>query len=203
MTRDVKPRPSSRGDGSTRARLIDAAQRLFWSQGYEATSLAQILEEADARGGSLYHYFKTKTDIVIAVLDRYVEQLEPVLIQPIADQTNDPMERVMALLNGYRELLERTNFEMGCPIGALALELSDADDDVRAGIQANFDAWKRAVAGWLSGVAFVPGIEPHDVAGFVLTVMEGAVMQSQAARDLAPFDASIAQLRRYFDSIRA
>ena len=62
----------------TRDRLIDAARKLFWAQGYEVTSVAEILKKAEVNSGSLYYHFKSKEDLLLAVLDRYKELRLPI-----------------------------------------------------------------------------------------------------------------------------
>lgn len=52
----------------TRDRLIEAAMRLFWKKGYQSTSVTDILAAAGANSGSLYHFFPTKQNVLLAVL---------------------------------------------------------------------------------------------------------------------------------------
>ena len=61
----------------TRKRLVETARRLFHEQGYTATGIAQILDAAKARSGSLYYFFPTKEDLVLAVLEKYKDLLAP------------------------------------------------------------------------------------------------------------------------------
>src|ERR1043165_7550135 len=107
----------------TRDKLIQAARNLFWAQGYAATGVAQILKTAGVNSGSLYHFFPTKEDLLLAVLDWYTDNLYPQVIQPVLDRVVDPIERVFGILDGYRQAILHTNFLFGCPIGNLVLEL--------------------------------------------------------------------------------
>src|SRR6266849_3566364 len=108
----------------TRERLVQTARRLFHEQGYTATGLAQILDAADANSGSLYYFFPTKEDLLLAVLETYKGLLRPFVIEPVLQRISDPIERVFGILDGYRQKLLQTEFQYGCPIGNLALELS-------------------------------------------------------------------------------
>lgn len=189
----------------TRDRLIEAARRLFWERGFETTSLADVAEKAGARGGSLYYFFRTKEDLLLGVLDRYVELLWPAVIQPAFARSTDPIERIYTILEGYREGLIFTGFAHGCPIGNLALEVSDEYPRAREKIATNFTGWKTWIRKCLEEAASrLPShLNRERLATFVLTVMEGAVMQSRAHHSLEPFDASVAELRDYFQRLIA
>ena len=66
----------------TRERLVLAAMKLFGEKGYLSTSVQDILREAGANAGSLYHFFPTKQDVLVAVLDMYRAGIEPMLLAP-------------------------------------------------------------------------------------------------------------------------
>ncbi|HET7598700.1 MAG TPA: TetR/AcrR family transcriptional regulator [Gemmatimonadales bacterium] len=190
---------------ATRERLVDVAMRLFWLKGYGATSIAHILHEAGANSGSLYHFFPTKQDLLLAVLERYREGIYPMLLDPAWRGVSDPVERIFALLARYRQALERTDCAYGCPIGSLALELHEPDPPVRELLAANFAGWTAAVRRCLDQAAdrLPPGTDRSALASFVLAVMEGGVMQARTHRTLAAFDASVARLRDYFARLEA
>lgn len=184
---------------TTRDRIIDAARELFWTQGYEATGLKDVLEQAGAHSGSLYYFFKSKQDLLLAVLDWYLANLEPEVLRPAFARTDDPVERVFAVLGGYRVMLEMTGYTKGCPIGNLAIE-ADELPAAREKVAQNFTNWAAAIEACLdtAGERLPANLDRRRLAQFILTVMEGAVMQARAYRDLAPFDAAVEQLRDYF-----
>jgi TetR/AcrR family transcriptional repressor of nem operon len=189
----VPPKP-------TRDRLVDAALYLFWLQGYTATGIAEILARANANAGSFYHFFKTKEELLLAVLELYIQSLEPVVVQPILGQITDPVERVFGILEFYRRNLLATGCTYGCPIGRLALEIPEEQFRVHKRLADNFDGWTAAVEKCLEDARerFPVGTNLKTLSKFVLTVMEGGVMQSRAHRDVGPFDASVEHLREYF-----
>ncbi|MCA9256492.1 MAG: TetR/AcrR family transcriptional regulator [Phycisphaerales bacterium] len=191
-------------DVSTRDKLIEAAMRLFHEQGYAATGVATILRESGVNSGSMYHYFPTKEALLHGVLDRYEELLWPVVLQPAFDSTTDPVERIFAVMAGYRHGLEMTSCGMGCPIGNLALEMSDTYPDVRAHLAKLFGMWCDGIRKCLDDAATTlrPEVDRSSLAEFVLSVMEGAMMLARARRELAAFDRSIAHLRAYVEGLR-
>ncbi len=189
---------------STRDRIVIEAMRLFWEKGYASTSIADILKAADANAGSLYHFFPGKQDVLTAVLDAYQAGIRPMLLEPAWAGVDDPVERIFALLARYRQLLVDTGCTYGCPIGYLALELHEPDPVVRVRIAANFDGWVDAIEECINAARarFPADIDPRRLAHFVLTTMEGAVMQARTYRTVETFDQSIAELRRYFDALQ-
>ena len=187
----------------TRERLIAAAMQLFWRKGYAATSVAEILEQANVKSGSLYHFFPGKQDLLLAVLERYREGLRPMLLEPAWARVSDPIARVFALLARYRASIVQTDCTYGCPIGALALELHEPDPPVREALAVNFHGWTSAVEECLAqaGARLPAGVDRRELAQLVLTVMEGGVMQARTHRDVAYFDGSVRQLAVYFDAL--
>ena len=182
----------------TRARLIDAARYLFWEKGYAATGLADILGRAQANSGSFYHFFESKDALLRTVLETYVEMLKPHLLAPVRAKARTPLDEVFGLLESYRARLIDTDCTYGCPIGRLALEIDPENTPAHALIARNFDGWTAEVAGALRRANVRA---PDDVAVFVLTVMEGAVMQARAHRSVDLFDTCIRQLRMHIKAL--
>ena len=188
-----------------RERIIDAAMELFWAKGYNSTSIADILGRTRLNSGSLYHAFPGKQDILLAVLERYRDGLYPMLVDPAWQDVADPVERIFALLARYRSMIVETDCTYGCPIGSLALELHDADPAVRQLLADNFAGWVGAIERCLDAAAdrLPPDLDRRALAEFVLTAMEGGVMQSRTHRDIAHFDRGVAMLRDHFEMLLA
>ena len=187
----------------TRSRLLLTAMQLFWEKGYHSTSIADVLQAAKVNSGSLYYFFPSKADLLAAVLDLYHEGIGPMLLEPACAGVEDPIERIFALLARYRKSLADTDCFYGCPIGSLALELHEPDPAVRERLARNFDAWIEAVAECLlQAKSRLPAdLNRRELAQFVLTTMEGGVMQARTFRDINYFDAAVRQLRQYFKSL--
>jgi len=187
----------------TREKLIETARNLFLQNGYGNTGVAQILKTADVGSGSLYHFFPTKEDLLLAVLHKYKELLHPMVIQPVFDRVTDPIERIFGVLDGYRQMLVMMQFSMGCPIGNLALELSNSHPAARQLLAENFTGWRLAIEKCLNDAAdrLPENVSAEGLAQFVLTTMEGAVMLARTYRNLEPYNNAVSQLRDYFDRL--
>lgn len=190
---------------ATRERLIEAAMELFAFQGYAATGLAQIARKAGVLPGSLYYFFPTKQDLLLATLRQRKELLWPDVLQPIWQRHDDPIERVFGLLGGYRGMLELTGFAHGCPIGNLVIEVAQTHPEVRGLLVQNFDNWLDAIERCFveSSHRLPPDIVPRQLAVFVLTTMEGAVMLARAYRSFEAYDAAVLHLRDYVERLLA
>ena len=187
---------------TTRDRIVHAAMELFWRKGYGSTSISDILETAKVNSGSLYYFFKGKQELLVAVLEAYRDGIDEMLLEPSWGEVEDPVEKVFALLGIYRRLLVETDCFYGCPIGSLALELHEPDPEVRELIAANFANWTEAVRGCLEEAGLKDGTDTQALAELVLTVMEGAVMQTRTYRDIGHYDRAIEQLRDYIGCLR-
>jgi TetR/AcrR family transcriptional repressor of nem operon len=190
---------------STYQRIVQSALYLFWLQGYAATGIAEILERSDAQAGSFYHFFKTKEELLLAVLEVYLQTLAPIVVDPVAIRLQDPIERVFGILEFYRGNLLATGCTYGCPIGRLALEIPEEQFRVHKRLADNFDGWTSAVKAFLEDARDRLPAKTNlpTLSKFVLTVMEGGVMQARAQREITPFDASVEHLRTYFQMLEA
>ncbi|QKV19872.1 TetR/AcrR family transcriptional regulator [Oricola thermophila] len=108
-------------DGSRRRRgearreaLVLAAAELFWTRGFEASSLADIARASGVPLGNVYYYFKTKAELAGAVADLFVQQTES-LIEEVRAETPEPRER-LRLLVARLQAAQQGRLQHGCPI---------------------------------------------------------------------------------------
>jgi len=165
--------------------------------------MADLLAHAEVNSGSFYHFFESKEALLREVLSQYMLALRPMVIDPAYAKTVDPLERIFAILAGYRERILITECRYGCPIGRLALEIDTENRPAHKLIAKNFAAWIEAVRECvLQFCKHLPQrTDPHALSTFVLAVMEGGVMLSRSYRSVEPFDLAVAQLRDHFSSL--
>jgi AcrR family transcriptional regulator len=188
-----------------REKIIQAAMELFWLKGYNSTSIADLLSRTQLNSGSLYHVFPSKQDVLIGVLEAYRDGIAEMLLEPAWGQVADPIEKIFALLKSYRTMMVESDCTYGCPIGSLALELHEPDPQVRALLAKNFENWTAAIEACLkaAGERLPRHTDKRSLAQFVLTAMEGGVMQARTYRDVAYFDRTVTQLRAHFALLEA
>jgi TetR/AcrR family transcriptional repressor of nem operon len=183
---------------STRDRLLDSARYLFWERGFAGTSMADLLAHSEVNSGSFYHFFESKEALLREVLRGYLEALRPVVVDPAFATTEEPLERIFAILAGYRQRIILTDNKYGCPLGRLALEIDPENRPAHRLIAENFQGWIGAVRECLENMNLPGKTDTEALATLVLAVMEGGVMLSRSYGSVAPFDRSVAQLREHF-----
>lgn len=187
----------------TRDRLIEAARDLFLLQGYHSTGVAEIVRTANVKMGSLYYFFPTKEDLLLAVLQWYYDNIYEGLLRPIYERVDDPIERIFGILDGYRQMLLLTAYDQGCPIGNLALEIGNSHPKARDLLVANFRQWADEVRSCLQKAEgrLPADLDHQGLSEHVLAVMEGAIMLARTYRTMEPYDRAIAHLRDYFERL--
>jgi len=108
-----------------RQRLVAAGTRMFHQQGVEGTTLADIAKEADVPLGNIYYYFKTKDELVEAVIEAAERDLQIQLAS--LDRHRSPKARLKALVNSLTDQREIVA-QYGCPMGSLCSELDKRID---------------------------------------------------------------------------
>ena len=137
------------------------------------------------------------------MLEDYRDGIGPMLLDPVWEGVDDPIERIFALLAKYRELIVETD----CPTAARS---AASRSSCTSPIRSCASAWPRistpgptrsAPASSRRGTASRRRATSRSLAEFTLTVMEGAVMQARTYRDVAYFDRAIAQIRLFYESL--
>jgi len=120
-------------------KIVQAADRLFYTRGYNQTSFSDISDETGIPRGNFYYYFKTKEDILSAVVEERVEAFRQMLHQCDVS-SNDPRGRLLCFVEQPLTNIDQV-IQYGCPIGTLSSELSKEQDHEisRARITAVFD----------------------------------------------------------------
>ena len=177
------PRPDR-----SRAALIDSAATLFRRQGYAATGLNQILDEAGVKAGSLYHHFpQGKQQLAAAVVDSAGAGIEQLLRRfltggrPVADIVDRWIDLLAAGLAGDQR--------DGCPIEPIATESVNARPLVRAASARAFQSWCAAIEDRLSSEGWSDK-DAETVAIAVISLIEGALILSRIAGDPAALNAA-------------
>jgi len=176
-----------------------------WLAAHQAEAAAAVALFACTRDQAYHERFKRICELQVEVATAYDGQgIEPMLLLPVWNKEPDPIERVFALLESYRQRLVITECTYGCPIGSIALELHEPDPAVRERLAANFDAWVAAIEACFveAGSRLPDSVDRRGLAVMALTSMEGGVMLSRTHRTLDAFDDAVRMYRDYLERLQ-
>lgn len=112
-------------DHSTRTQIVAAADVLFYQRGFEHTSFADIAEEVKISRGNFYHHFKSKDEILEAVIELRLRRTQEMLDKWELDGRS-PVERVGSFIQML--IMNQSKLTLyGCPVGTLCTELAKMD----------------------------------------------------------------------------
>jgi AcrR family transcriptional regulator len=170
---------------TTKDRLIDSSGELFRRQGYTATGVKQILAEAGAPFGSLYHHFPGGKEELGAEAVRRSGRLYARVVAEGMDVEGDLADRVLAAFRGAAETMRESGYEDACPIATVALEASSVSEPLRAACAEVFELW----FGGLEATFAEAGVaEPRALAIEMLCALEGAFVFCRALRSTEALD---------------
>lgn len=173
----------------TRSRMIHGAALLVGTRGAKSTTLRDLAREADVPFGSTYHYFPDgKRQLVSEAVATAGDRVD-LLIERAREQ--GPDAAIDAIANGWRSVLESTDFRSGCPVLAVALE---EDAVLRESAVRIFDGWQRSLTAALQDGGVDADRAPR-LARTVVAAIEGAVALCRAEHSFAPLDDVLEELR--------
>jgi AcrR family transcriptional regulator len=162
---------------STRDRILYAAAELFRRQGYSGTGLKQVVAEAGAPFGSLYHHFPGGKEQLGGEVIVTGGAFFKALVTAVYDTEIEPEASVRAVFDGAADTLVATDFQDACPIAVIALEVASTNEALRMATAAVFDDWTASLAERL-------GERGRALA--ILSALEGAFVLCRATRTTEP-----------------
>ncbi len=171
----------------TKERILDSSGELFRRQGYMGTGVKQIVEEAGAPFGSLYHFFPGGKEELGAETIRRSGALYGLLLGEFAGPDVELVTGIRDFFAGAAETLRDTDFADACPIATVALEVSSTNEELREACADVFNAW---IYGGVERFA-VEGISrgrARELVIQMLALLEGAFVLSRALRSTEPVE---------------
>jgi AcrR family transcriptional regulator len=179
-----------------RERLVAAATQLLHQQGVERTTLADIAKLADVPAGNVFYYFKTKDEVVAAVVEAHLRQTSAALAA-IETHHRSPKRRLKAFL---QELTSQSELitAYGCPLGNLSSELAK-----RAGAQdASAASLMRLPVEWAERQFSSLGrTDAHDLALDLIAAYEGSALLANTLQDPGVVSGLARRMSHWIDSL--
>ena len=190
-TTAAEPRRLTRKGRETRERIVAAAAQLMYERGVLEATLEDVRAAAGVSGSQVYHYFASKQELLLAVIDhqtRAVLEMQRPLLARL-----DSIEGLRAWRDSLVEHQRRLQCRGGCPIGSLGSELAENNVEARLAVASGFLKWESAIR---DGVTAMHGRgeltgDPDDLALAVLAALQGGLLLTQVTRTVRPLEVSL------------
>jgi len=174
---------------STKERIVETTAELFRRYGYTGTGMKQVVANANAPFGSLYHFFpggkEQLGDEVIRTSGRMYQEI----VEAVWDAAPDVTTGVRDVFAGAAEVLRQSDYADACPIATVALEVASTSEPLRVATAEVFDSWI-AVATERLVAAGIRKKTARHLAFAILSLLEGAFVFSRAMRTTESLDAA-------------
>jgi AcrR family transcriptional regulator len=171
----------------TKDRIVGAGAELFRRQGYTGTGVKQIVAEANAPFGSLYHFFPGGKEQLAAEVIRFSGGMYAQVVVEAIGPAKDPLHLVELFFGGAAQHLRETDYEDACPIATVALEVASTSEPLRQATAEVFEGWIEGLAASLRSVG-VPEASSRELSVAMLLSLEGAFVLSRAGRTTEPLE---------------
>ncbi|TGG92909.1 TetR/AcrR family transcriptional regulator [Natronospirillum operosum] len=184
---------------STRERIIEAADQLFYEQGFEHTSFAQIAQAVGISRGNFYYHFRTKDDILDTVINHRLQRTN-VMLEHWEVEGETPSDRIRSFINIL--IMNRAKIKrFGCPVGTLCSELIKLDHPAQGDAKELFILFRT----WLSRqfVQLGHAEKADELAMHLLAQSQGIATLASAFQDEAFINREVDRLHDWLTSCTA
>ena len=192
--------PSLKG-AKTKEQVLEAAFRLIHRHGFNNTSLEEILQESGVGKGNFYYHFKSKDELGYAILDRLALWSSEHLARELFGREEDPLKQIFRLFELMVSMQRNAGCVGGCPVGNLALEMSDIHHGFRQRIEGILNTWRDQIADALTRAQergqFSRDLQPARLAEFIIAGIEGAILLAKVRKDLSVLEGCFDELKRH------
>ena len=177
---------SSMAKANARDKILRAGLDQFHRVGFNGGSVEDITDLAEVPKGSFYNHFKSKEDLALEVIDRYIEQGPHGLL---SDTGIPPLKRLKAYFSALGQEFVDSGYKKGCLLGNFSSELADHSGPVRGRLESAFDDWVKHIAGVIKEAQKAGEVDsklkPEQLAGALLSAWEGTLLRARVAGDAA------------------
>jgi AcrR family transcriptional regulator len=174
---------------ATRDRIVQRSAELFRHQGFAGTGVKQIVAEASAPFGSLYHFFPGGKAQLGEEVIRWSGAIYGQLIDAFFVPGADPVSATREFFSAAAQTLRDTDYADACPIATVALEVASANEPLRIATADVFESWIVGATTLFTDAGIAP--EPaRDLAIVLIELLEGGFLLSRAARTTDALDAA-------------
>lgn len=174
---------------ANRRHVVEVAAQLFLIGGYTYTSMDEVMRESKVSKSNIYYHFKSKDDLLFAVVEYWVKQYESTLFYFLSQNEQTVEERIFAFLDSLCKGISERNYQGGCPFITLYIQCPEHAEQVKSRISRFFIELQPLIAKLFEqGIQkneFRTTIQPEQAASLFITSMEGALMLAETRHDVS------------------
>lgn len=176
--------------GDTKDRLLEVGKSLFLERGYYHAGIEGIVQLAGVPKGSFYHYFGSKEDFGLQVIDHFAADYDEELDRTLGNRDLPPLARLRDYFDGAIERYAHNETRTGCLVGKLGQELADQSEAFRRRIESILERWVGRLAECLEEARVAGSIPPDEdvrtLAEFWMNSWQGSILRAKTARSAEP-----------------
>jgi len=177
---------------SLREDILKAGLKVMFQAGYQGATVRDICAAAGAPHGSFTNHFRSKEAFAREVLDRYFDNVRVAVRTALGDKSLTPRQRLERYLDIISGRLAGDKWNRGCLIGDFSIETASQSKVLRQRLEAIFEEWCAPFAACIAEAQDLgeldSAFEPVDLAEFLLSSWEGAILRMKVERGPAPLD---------------
>ena len=187
---------------SKKQEIISIAKNIIHCKGYQATSISDILHAANIGKGQFYHYFSSKYDLGLAVMENLIEEWDHQLILNILQSSKDPKLKINKMLDWILTYHAGKEEKSGCPIGNLTIEMSEHDETFRLKLDHFFKRWIGSIETVLEEMVkqnqLHSTVDIRKSAEAIVAMIEGGILLMKSQQDISILMNVIDVIRQQF-----
>lgn len=177
----------------TKQQLLDKGLEILIQKGYNHTGIQEILAAVGVPKGSFYHFFKSKEDFGLQVLEYYGQLQGEAFQNAFLDDTHTPLKRLEKFFMQGFKAMDEMGYCGGCLVGNLSQELADLSPVFAARLESRWHEMETWIARCLmeaKAMGEVPqDLSPHTTASFLVNAWQGVIMRSKLMKSKQPYEA--------------
>jgi TetR/AcrR family transcriptional repressor of nem operon len=184
----------------TREKILDEVFKLVYIHGYNGTSMSMILMACEIPKGSLYHFFTSKKEMVLAVLR---ERIAPRMDAFYHFEAREGQHAIDTVIDAVLKVVQKEELvRYGCPLNRLNQEMSPVDSDFEAAIHTIYKQIKHKIVLLLKKSTLQEGVDAESLAEYIIASVWGSLSLSPVQSSKERYLSSVTHLINYLQTLK-
>lgn len=184
--------PSGMAKISNRTKILQAGLRVLHEKGFSGASVRDIVTAAGVPQGSFTNNFASKEAFGLEILDLYFADVCATIARTLTNETLPPLQRLRKYIDANKWSVISDDLRSGCMLGNFSAEATGQNEPIRRRLVEVFGQLQAALSDCLDAAVkageLPQSAKPKELAGFILSALQGAILLSKAMRSIEPME---------------